>query len=247
MTARHFRCNGANAFQRWIRGDAPKAARPTTECCNGANAFQRWIQGEIHVIVNVNIMLQWGQRLSALDTALRQGEREDQGPAAMGPTPFSVGYGGRQPHTVRQKGAAMGPTPFSVGYSDMTLRVSMANNAAMGPTPFSVGYLLRRDGMGATERAAMGPTPFSVGYVEKGTGTGDAAELLQWGQRLSALDTVAAGEGVNAIGGLQWGQRLSALDTRPASPANGADEPSCNGANAFQRWIQCFRRAFRSL
>ena len=36
---------------------------------------------------------------------------------------------------------------------------------------------------------------------------------LQWGQRLSALDTDLALQGPYTIPGLQWGQRLSALDT----------------------------------
>ena len=38
--------------------------------------------------------------------------------------------------------------------------------------------------------------------------------MLQWGQRLSALDTELGWEDYKAtVSTLQWGQRLSALDT----------------------------------
>ena len=41
----------------------------------------------------------------------------------------------------------------------------------------------------------------------------DKAYWLQWGQRLSALDTEQQPNTDNAEQQLQWGQRLSALDT----------------------------------
>ena len=39
-------------------------------------------------------MLQWGQRLSALDTRAKAHGGLRYGMASMGPTPFSVGYDG---------------------------------------------------------------------------------------------------------------------------------------------------------
>ena len=113
----------------------------TWRCFNGANAFQRWI----HVVPNRNSAnpdwLQWGQRLSALDTD----RRGDICPA------YDV--------------ASMGPTPFSVGYNFMDFVYFLLGYASMGPTPFSVGYVAWAVGRGdGSSRASMGPTPFSVGY-----------------------------------------------------------------------------------
>ena len=62
--------------------------------------------------------------------------------------------------------------------------------------------------------------------------------MLQWGQRLSALDTYrAVGFHENVSAMLQWGQRLSALDTRSRLPGAVPRLRRFNGANAFQRWI----------
>ena len=121
----------------------------------------------------------------------------------------------------------------------------------------------------------MGPTPFSVGYAEVVV----LRELLQprfnganaFQRWTPAQDSIAHYTNYT----LQWGQRLSALDTDvefpgetrdfgPTTRFNGANafqrwipsrqsrlfeapESRFNGANAFQRWIQHFRRAFRLL
>ena len=112
--------------------------------------------------------LQWGQRLSALDTRRPRLLGVFHLQASMGPTPFSVGYRGaaRQLPPVRQ--ASMGPTPFSVGYRKVLARRGGCQvPASMGPTPFSVGYGAGfRRGADGWLWASMGPTPFSVGYDE---------------------------------------------------------------------------------
>ena len=61
---------------------------------NGANAFQRWIRGAAQSARSTNGWLQWGQRLSALDTSIRVARWVVTIGASMGPTPFSVGYDG---------------------------------------------------------------------------------------------------------------------------------------------------------
>ena len=62
--------------------------------------------------------------------------------------------------------------------------------------------------------------------------------LLQWGQRLSALDTHASPAILCTWEELQWGQRLSALDTDQNHKRLRDDWVCFNGANAFQRWIR---------
>ena len=69
----------------------PKRVRLDAERFNGANAFQRWIRGFAMIGFVELVLLQWGQRLSALDTP-NLGRWEGSPDASMGPTPFSVGY-----------------------------------------------------------------------------------------------------------------------------------------------------------
>ena len=83
--------NGANAFQRWIR---PRGVvlLPLHSRFNGDNAFQRWILPAEMLAASDPYKLQWGQRLSALDTAYHGIRAYRCAVASMGPTPFSVGY-----------------------------------------------------------------------------------------------------------------------------------------------------------
>ena len=108
----------------------------------------------------------------------------------------------------------------------------------MGPTPFSVGYSQTGKPLHRRRLASMGPTPFSVGYQEGLRQRVSPCKLLQWGQRLSALDTTPASlpptsrrqcfNGANAF--QRW-----ILTTRWSTSKRTS---SFNGANAFQRWIR---------
>ena len=70
----------------------PKPPSTSARCFNGANAFQRWILGLILAVMAFPVTLQWGQRLSALDTMSNRPGYKRAVSASMGPTPFSVGY-----------------------------------------------------------------------------------------------------------------------------------------------------------
>ena len=139
----------------------------------------------------------------------------------------------------------------------------MADAPSMGPPPFGDGNQLVQDGLVAEGAPSMGPPPFGDGNRDllrveghhrhpsmgpppfgDGNRVGDAGQLprvvpsglyLQWGHRLSAMETTA-GIGLLAAGiTLQWGHRLSAMETGP--PARGAAHPPAfNGATAFRRW-----------
>ena len=84
----------------------------------------------------------------------------------------------------------------------------------------------------------MGPTPFSVGYAETMFDECGCAGALQWGQHFSALDTIVASQQGDC-------NAHAAMGPTPFSvgytSARGGTSPqtttSCNGANAFQRWI----------
>ena len=134
-------------------------------------------------------MLQWGQRLSALDTAKSWSKPRATAVASMGPTPFSVGYKHWEaqfppPHSsfnganafqrwirFRRNSSSSRASGFNGAnafqrwiLAEITLLRDFWREASMGPTPFSVGYACPAAAADAALGASMGPTPFSVGY-----------------------------------------------------------------------------------
>ena len=108
---------------------------------------------------------------------------------SMGPTPFSVGYPPPNPSAELSPGASMGPPPFSVGYIKSTTNGGRHENASMGPTPFSVGYGRRLPIHGASCPRFNGANAFQRWIRHMLDDLRNAESMLQWGQRLSALDT----------------------------------------------------------
>ena len=181
-----------------------------------------------------------------------------------GATAFRRWIPGRHALCAGGKPASMGPPPFGDGYPATAPRARWSSTCFNGATAFrrwipeKVRYVLRRDqwsrfnGATAFQRwtpgkreedaplhtASMGPPPFSDGYksemwLKQGHFAG-----LQWGHRLSAMDscrpdTGTAGPRTASMGPppfgdgyiedfnfirltltrLQWGHRLSAMDT----------------------------------
>ena len=60
--------------------------------------------------------------------------------------------------------------------------------------------------------------------------------LLQWGHRLSAMETGQPVVCVAPVRVLQWGHRLSAMETAYHRLQTQQEGASFNGATAFQRW-----------
>ena len=157
--------------------------------------------------------LQWGHRLSAMES--RQ----------------------RRAHRGRLADASMGPPPFGDGKDRGVPGLGVGVQASMGPPPFGDG---------------KGLTPFSVHPV---------CHMLQWGHRLSAMESRSATpasqsrwpcfngatafrrwKGILIKGNaaapvvLQWGHRLSAMERRAARRGRPTTSTSFNGATAFRRW-----------
>ena len=160
-------------------------------------------------------VLQWGQRLSALDTRRSPAQRNPQNHASMGPTPFSVGYRSRDARPGNEGLASMGPTPFSVGY-ELIKRIKQVVPATLQwgqrHSALDTGLLVKSFNGG--EMGFNGANAFQRWIHIAHTAEFERINMLQWGQRLSALDTGIA-ETWYECGyyALQWGQRLSALDT----------------------------------
>ena len=70
-SGRNFRSppfNGATAFQRW-KPPFRHAGEPSRSPFNGATAFQRWKRIGMGIAAVMSTVLQWGHRLSAMETS----------------------------------------------------------------------------------------------------------------------------------------------------------------------------------
>ena len=84
--------NGATAFRRWIRSGALGCCARPPWCFNGATAFRRWILPTPPLVWRLHTELQWGHRLSAMDTSGGYARGISSIEASMGPPPFGDGY-----------------------------------------------------------------------------------------------------------------------------------------------------------
>ena len=96
--------------------------------------------------------------------------------------------------------------------------------ASMGPPPFGSGNYPHRPDPRGHSSASMGPPPFGSGNEPKMGERLVSLAKLQWGHRLSAVETlVIATASDDLLSRLQWGHRLSAVETpsRPTSKMTG--------------------------
>ena len=180
---------------------------------NGATAFRRWKQHHGRSLRDVP-KLQWGHRLSAMET---------NRPTILEEAQLAE--------------ASMGPPPFGDGNAALASRTCCRDSCFNGATAF------RRWKRPERRFKHMG------GYV------------LQWGHRLSAMETRSPRSGPHgdtgsfngatafrrwkregwgirsyAIRELQWGHRLSAMETIRIGTTNITWLHGFNGATAFRRW-----------
>ena len=137
------------------------------------------------------VWLQWGHRLSAVET----------------------------------RRLAQAPSPYGPRFN--------------GATAFRQWKLPRGASHPNARPASMGPPPFGSGNTRYPTKSKSLLVELQWGHRLSAVETLEclAGE-LEGLMMLQWGHRLSAVETRRASPPSCQGGTCFNGATAFRQWKQ---------
>ena len=206
---------------------------------NGATAFRRWILDRDRVMHYAILALQWGHRLSAMDTKSGRTRTLTHDRASMGPPPFGDGYWtvpgpGSPPGTPGFNGATAFRRWIRVGYAeDRPPRL----HASMGPPPFGDGYAPdgpQRDLAGV---ASMGPPPFGDGYHDRYRRFRDGPRQLQWGHRLSAMDTAATPK---RLAGVPTGFNGATAFRRwiPGGCCGMTGRSGCfNGATAFRRWI----------
>ena len=182
------------------------------------------------------------------------------GPPSMGPPPFGDGNLGGWTSSARNSYPSMGPPPFGDGnlrgqldkpkervlqwghrLSAMETRGSLgprevAVDPSMGPPPFGDGNVGQPPDHIVAVVPSMGPPPFGDGNLIALASFGNSFIALQWGHRLSAMETSSR---VISWGGgscLQWGHRLSAMETSSNLPRIVSALTAFNGATAFRRW-----------
>ncbi len=134
------------------------------------------------------------------------------------------------------------------------------SRASMGPPPFDGGNHVPDYKTIMYRSASMGPPPFDGGNFHPAIRAGPLQAKLQWGHRLSTVETPPAAAGTWASLLLQWGHRLSTVETAgqhlldkssqhasmgppPFDGGNAGAHPLLpltserfNGATAFRRW-----------
>ena len=168
----------------------------------------------------------------------------------MGPPPFGDGNPADTQHRPILKGRFNGATAFRrwklPGHVDLD---DVVPRASMGPPPFGDGNWRerfngatafrrwkpwcrlpsRRSGRGFNGATAFRRWKLALWSVLQWGHRLSAMEtppacavssasisMLQWGHRLSAMETIVAGSRRSSMKSLQWGHRLSAMETPPS-------------------------------
>ena len=135
-------------------------------------------------------MLQWGHRLSAVET------RQAVGNAGPGGEQLQWGHRLSAVGTLlsgavglHQAQPSMGPPPFGSGNRDRRNGQGGCSNASMGPPPFGSGNNNQAPLVSKPLLASMGPPPFGSGNMALRKTHPSSWRALQWGHRLSAVET----------------------------------------------------------
>ena len=83
----------------------------------------------------------------------------------------------------------------------------------MGPPPFGSGNFHILGVLVGPSLTSMGPPPFGSGNMSSSRWTTSSSSRLQWGHRLSVVETVQNVRLELVAGRLQWGHRLSVVET----------------------------------
>ena len=233
------RFNGATAFRRW----KPRAGRrtPTSSHAgfNGATAFRRWKQMAIPYTSAAPVVLQWGHRLSTVETDGHTLHQRGAGCASMGPPPFDGGN--------RSTGLPLSSTPCTLQWGHRLSTVETRRRwqpSRNRTTRFNGATAFRRwkqRGVEALrpllECASMGPPPFDGGNLQ--------AAAIKLMTRLSASMGPPPFDGGNRTPVIRSrsplrfsfnGATAFRRWKRPARPSARGRSRRFNGATAFRRW-----------
>ena len=229
------RFNGATAFRQWKR--APSCPRWQSSLrFNGATAFRQWKLPDVGLAALMSAQLQWGHRLSAVETEYRESPSELV-------ARLQWGYRLSAVETAKTVKTAVHMLELQWGHRLSAVETFLWNFPRLRDELLQWGHHLSAVETSAAYpaghrrlRASMGPPPFGSGNRATPSGLFRMALQLQWGHRLSAVETVVFDAMSRPFAELQWGHRLSAVEP-PARPTGGHHSIArFNGATAFRQW-----------
>ena len=158
--------------------------------------------------------LQWGHRLSAMETRTSAFPACASGAASMGPPPFGDG------NTSAPSSVGSGAPTLQWGHRLSAMETlgqhllrCLVIGASMGPPPFGDGNGPMRSPHPVSLPGFNGATAFRRWKLRNAGSVTRACRLLQWGHRLSAMETPQSLARSITEAWLQWGHRLSAMET----------------------------------
>ena len=231
--------NGATAFRQWKLGPDNPDQHLYLLPFNGATAFRQWKLGISLQQYMVDSYLQWGHRLSAVETHLEaQGAIPLRIPS-MGPPPFGSGNNsfctvnwsfraslqwGHRLSAVETTWATRPPCWSAPSFNGATAFRQWKRH---GPTaggvsssPFNGATAFRQWKRFWRRNLATPSSSLQWGHRLSAVETGEVHRdvsyepfILQWGHRLSAVETPIPLPSLSLLLVLQWGHRLSAVET----------------------------------
>ena len=180
--------------------------------------------------------LQWGHRLSAMESLILRTGLALLVIASMGPPPFGDGKPGVGILSRIPLGASMGPPPFGDGKRRRAFRSTGRGPGFNGATAFRRWKELQPHAVRVfLLRASMGPPPF---------GDGKRSEYFRYALGRSSFNGATAFRRWKVSGGAGVRTRAAGFNGATAfrrwkGPAEGGDSRGIwcfNGATAFRRW-----------
>ena len=155
----------------------------------------------------------------------------------MGPPPFGSGNVATGPTQRHWKGRFNGATAFRQWKRSVSLlKFSQVVHASMGPPPFGSGNDRQAMAICFNRCCFNGATAFRQWKRSGFTNPEGLASQLQWGHRLSAVETCERWRKIKWFTTLQWGHRLSAVETAYPTTRQTPLSTGFNGATAFRQW-----------
>ena len=184
--------NGATAFRWWKQALSQRQPRPPVPASMGPPPFvggnrQVTPEGVVHVR-----LLQWGHRLSLVETSKASRCWGSPRAASMGPPPFVGGNPSRLSRVITRSEELQWGHRLSLVETTRGGRHGQVPGAAsMGQPPFVGGNASCRPASSGHPSGFNGATAFRWWKPLRPAGGKDARTALQWGHRLSLVETPA--------------------------------------------------------
>ena len=207
---------------------------------NGATAFRRWKAGRHRRRLPTPRLPSMGPPPFG-DGKRDAGDLPDcQGLPSMGPPPF--GDGKQRCGCCRcQRPDALqwGHRLSAMERGQTTDAILAAIHLQWGHRLSAMESRHRLRAMHLSERPSMGPPPFGDGKPPPPAGNASIRAPFNGATAFRRWKAIVVSTSSPRRESLQWGHRLSAMESAASIPSPSADTPTFNGATAFRRWKGC--------